>query len=88
MFDMNSEHTMTRPSVHKSDSGDAPGATAAPASETQKPALPHDRDEQAGATGGVPSRRVQQGARDVAHGMSDTSGAPEADAAYRKLKKA
>lgn len=88
MFDMNCEHTMTRPSVHKGSSADAPSATAAPANESQKPALPHERDEKAGATGGTPSRRVQQGARDLAHGMSDTSGAPEADAAYRKLKKA
>ncbi len=51
------------------------------------PELPHERDEKAGATGGVPSARVQQGARDLKRGVRDTSRAVEADQAYRKLKK-
>lgn len=51
------------------------------------PELPHERDEKAGITGGIPSKRVQQGARDVKRGVTDTSRAPEADAAYRKLKR-
>jgi hypothetical protein len=48
--------------------------------------MPHERDESAGATGGVPSARVQQGGRDLKRGVQDTSRAPEADTAYRKLK--
>lgn len=51
------------------------------------PELPHERDEAAGMTAGVPSRRVQQGHADVKRGVQDTSRAPEADTAYRKLKK-
>ena len=51
------------------------------------PQLPHDRDEKAGSTDGVPSKRVQQGARDLKRGLQDTSGSTESDAAYRKLKK-
>jgi len=49
--------------------------------------LPHERDEATGMTAGVPSRRVQQGHADVKRGVQDTSRAPEADTAYRKLKK-
>ena len=52
-----------------------------------EPALPHDRDEAAGATGGIPSAVVQQGSRDLKRGIVDTSRAPEAEAAYRKLKR-
>ncbi|HWH81136.1 MAG TPA: hypothetical protein VNU71_02755 [Burkholderiaceae bacterium] len=59
-------------------------AAAAPA---ESPALPHERDQQPGATGGVTSKRVRQAARDVARGVEDTSRAPEADRAYRKLKR-
>ena len=51
------------------------------------PQLPHDRDEKTGATDGVPSERVQQGARDLKRGLQDTSRSTESDAAYRKLKK-
>ena len=51
------------------------------------PELPHERDEGTGMTAGVPSRRVQQGHADVKRGVQDTSRAPEADTAYRKLKK-
>ena len=51
------------------------------------PALPSDHDETAGVTGGVPSTVVQQGSRDLKRGIVDTSRAPEAEAAYRKLKR-
>ncbi len=56
-------------------------------SPSTSPELPHERDEATGMTGGVPSRRVQQGHADVKRGVQDTSRAPEADTAYRKLKK-
>ena len=51
------------------------------------PELPHDRDEKAGSTDGIPSERVRQGARDLKRGLQDTSRSTESDAAYRKLKK-
>jgi hypothetical protein len=50
------------------------------------PAMPNDRDEKAGMTGGVPSERVQQGAKDVKRGVQDTSRGTEADKAYQKQK--
>lgn len=62
--------------------GIKPTATAPPG----EPALPHERDEKTSMTDGISSPRVQQGARDVKRGVLDTSRAPEADAAYRKLK--
>jgi hypothetical protein len=75
----------------------APAAAPAPAENTavdlkskpgsSAPALPHERDESVGMTGGLPSGTVQQGARDLKHGLEDTSRAPEADRAYKKLKK-
>lgn len=54
---------------------------------SSEPLLPNDRDEKVGATGGVPSAPVQQGARDLKRGLQDTSRATEADAAYAKQKK-
>ncbi len=51
-----------------------------------KPALPHERDEQVGMTGGIASPVVQQGARDLKRGIQDTSKSVETDAAYAKLK--
>ena len=51
------------------------------------PHLPHERDERVGVTDAVPSEKVRQGYRDVKRGLQDTSRAPEADAAYDKLKK-
>ena len=51
------------------------------------PQLPHERDEKTGMTDGVPSKLVQQGARDLKRGLQDTSRSTESDAAYRKLKK-
>lgn len=56
-------------------------------SPTAQPQLPHDRDEKAGSTDGVPSERVRQGARDTKRGLQDTSRSTESDAAYRKLKR-
>lgn len=41
------------------------------------PALPHERDEKVGMTGGVQSSRVQQGARDLKRGSQNTSCAPK-----------
>lgn len=64
-----------------------PATDPAPSIPSSGPALPHDRDEQAGMTGGVQSPLVQQGARDLKRGVLDTSRAPEAEAAYRKLKR-
>ena len=52
-----------------------------------EPALPHERDESANMTGGIESDVVEQAARDLKRGLEDTSRAPEADRAYRKLKK-
>ncbi len=52
-----------------------------------EPLLPNERDEKVGSTGGVPSPRVQQGARDLKRGVQDTSRATEANAAYEKQKK-
>jgi hypothetical protein len=51
------------------------------------PPMPHERDEGSGMTGGIPSRRVQQGAKDVDRGVQDTSRGPEADQAYQKQRK-
>lgn len=51
-----------------------------------QPLLPHERDEKAGMTGGIPSPRVRQGAGDVKRGVLDTSRGIESDAAYRRLK--
>lgn len=52
-----------------------------------EPKLPNEADETVGSTAGIPSRQVQQAKRDVQRGLRDTSRAPEADAAYAKLKK-
>jgi len=54
---------------------------------SSRPHMPHERDESTGSTGGVPSERVQQGYGDVERGVQDTSRAPEADTAYRALKR-
>ena len=56
------------------------------AGESSSPALPNERDGSVGMTGGEPSAAVQQGARDLKRGLQDTSRAPEADRAYKKLK--
>ena len=56
------------------------------AGESSSPSLPNERDGSVGMTGGEPSAAVEQGARDLKHGLQDTSRAPEADRAYKKLK--
>jgi hypothetical protein len=73
---------MTRP-----DPVPAPSAATTSGAASSNPSLPHDRDEKVGMTGGVQSARAQQGARDLKRGLRDTTRAPEAEAAYRKLKK-
>jgi hypothetical protein len=62
-------------------------STVVPLPDPSSPALPSDRDEQVDMTGGVPSVVVQQGAKDLKRGIQDTSRAPEANQAYRQLKK-
>lgn len=51
-----------------------------------KPPLPHERDQSAHMTDGIPSRKVQQAAKDVARGLQDTSKSPEMDRAYQRQK--
>lgn len=60
---------------------------ANPLASSATPQLPHERDQVAGATDGVPSEKVRQGYRDLTRGIRDTSRAPEVGAAYDKLKK-
>lgn len=60
---------------------------ARPPTDAQaSPRLPHENDEAVGSTADVPSKRIQLGLRDLQKGIQDTSRAPEADSAYRKLK--
>jgi hypothetical protein len=74
--------------MNKHDAKAPPRQRAAPTTPApSEPPLPHERDESTGTTGGVPSQVVQQGARDLKRGLEDTSRAPEADRAYKKLKK-
>lgn len=65
----------------------SPGPGPASSADSATPPLPHERDEAVNMTGGVTSAVVQQGARDLKRGLEDTSRAPEADRAYKKLKK-
>ena len=51
------------------------------------PGLPHERDESPHSTGGERHADIEQAAKDVGRGLKDTSRAPEADAAYTKLRK-
>ena len=55
--------------------------------KAESTALPHERDEQVGMTGGIPSAVVEQGARDLKRGIQDTSKSVETDEAYAKLKR-
>jgi hypothetical protein len=48
--------------------------------------LPHERDESAGMTGGVPSEPIQQAHEDLDRGLQDTDRGPVTDRTYRKLK--
>ena len=66
---------------------ETPVSVPKPTPGAEEPALPHERDEQVGMTGGIGSEAVKQAHTDVKRGLQDTSGAPEADRAYRDLKK-
>ena len=73
----------------KTSKGDADGrqTNAGNVRDTgSAPEMPHERDESAGATGGLPSGAIQQAHKDVQRGLSDTDRGPAADRAYRKLK--
>ena len=59
---------------------------SAPAGPAETP-LPNERDEAQGSTGGVPSATVQQAARDLKRGLSDTDRGAVMDDTYRKLKR-
>ena len=48
--------------------------------------LPSDRDQSTGMTAAEPDPLVQQAAKDLARGLSDTSKAAETDKAYQKQK--
>lgn len=63
------------------------GVDLTSAAPSHQPPLPHERDERVGTTGGIPSPRVQQGARDLKRGLQDTTRGTEADTAYKKLKR-
>lgn len=55
----------------------------------QSLALPSDRDESVAMTGSEsnehPDPQIEQAARDLAHGLKDTSRAPEMDRTYKKM---
>jgi hypothetical protein len=48
--------------------------------------LPHERDQSSEMTAARPDPVVEQAAKDLANGMSDTSKGAETNAAYKKLK--
>ncbi|KQW37445.1 hypothetical protein [Rhizobacter sp. Root404] len=54
--------------------------------DSTNPHMPHDRDERVGMTDGKPSEAIKKAHDDVERGVKDTTRAPEADAAYKKLK--
>lgn len=70
--------------THPTDN--ANNANSASNTHAQAPALPHERDEKVGMTGGIGSPVVQQAARDLKRGIQDTSKSVETDVAYAKLK--
>jgi hypothetical protein len=87
---MATRHNTTSPATPSSDASTetTPHANVdltSPAPSTS-PSMPNDRDEKVGMTGGIASKRVQQGSKDVKRGVQDTSRAPEADKAYQKQK--
>lgn len=49
--------------------------------------MPHERDESANMTDGIPSAPVQQAYRDVKRGLEDTDRGAEAGRTYQKLKR-
>ena len=64
-----------------------PAPVATPVVEPAGHLLPHQRDEQPGATDGIVSVPMQQAYRDLSSGLVDTDRGVEADRAYRKLKR-
>ena len=54
---------------------------------TDKPKLPHERDQSVDMTDGTPDKEVQQAYEDVKQGQQDTDRGAEAQRAYQKLKK-
>jgi len=62
-----------------------PGS-APPLESTDKPKLPHERDESVDMTHGQPDAQVEQAYRDVQRGLQDTDRGPPAGAAYQKQK--
>lgn len=48
--------------------------------------LPHERDQATDMTAEGVSPLVEQAAKDLQHGLKDTSKGPEMDNAYKKLK--
>lgn len=82
---------MTKPASQRPPTGAGAPATL-PAGGPGSPdvssdqSLPHDRDEKPGMTDGKPSKRIEQGRRDVENGVKDTSRGPEADRAYQRQK--
>ncbi len=64
-----------------------PSVQRTPTAPGLVPPVPGKRDEKDVTAGGVPSVRVRQGARDLTRGIQDTTRGPEADAAYKRLKK-
>ena len=64
-----------------------PAPVATPVVEPPGHLLPHQRDQQPGATDGIVSVPMQQAYRDLSRGLVDTDRGVEADRAYRKLKR-
>ena len=48
--------------------------------------LPHERDQSTAMTAATPDPAIQQAARDVKRGLSDTSKGAETDKAYQRQK--
>lgn len=78
--------TRPRPKKTSTEAVNETGIDLQTPEASKSPAMPHERDERTGMTGGVPSERVAQGHDDLERGLKDTSRSTEADAAYRKLK--
>ena len=79
----NGNQPAVQPAIGSTPTTDGPEDGARP---DGKPPLPHERDQSAHMTDGIPSRKVQQAAKDVARGLQDTSKSPEMDRAYQKQK--
>ena len=76
---------MTEPTAPKPPRG-TPNVDLTDADDSSNPHMPHDRDERVGMTDGKPSEAIKKAHDDVERGVKDTTRAPEADAAYKKLK--